>query len=109
MINYPKGAERYFVIQNRQQTIELLKLFLEKGYRWIVREPGADHLLLFSLKPKKYMKIESWGYENENLPGAKMAEIIKNTDITEIRWQNRQPTDLEQFIKDNEESGVDEI
>lgn len=48
------------------------------------------------------MDMQSWGYRERDYNNSMMAESIKNTDITEIRWENRQPTDLRLFIKDNE-------
>lgn len=104
IIDFPKGAERYFVVHDRQESIKVMKALYEKGYRWVVRNLEMDELSLFSCKPKKYLKLESWGYTDSDLRTDKsmMSESIKNTDITEIRWQNRQPTELEQFIKDNE-------
>lgn len=102
LLKIPNVQERFTEVQNREETVRLLKYFLRKGYRWVVREEQSPILLLFSLKPKKYLKLQCWGYTNENAEGALMAEVIKNIDITEILWSNRQPTNLEQFIKDNE-------
>lgn len=98
------GADRYFILHDRQKAIRVMKALYEKGYRWIARCSDSDSLMLYNLKPKKYMDMQIWGYTDSDLRCGKtmMAESIKNEDITEIRWENRQPTDLWQFIKDNE-------
>ena len=101
-INFPKGAERYFINHNRQEAIKVMKSMYRKGYRWIARDCESESLMLFNLKPKKYMDISSWGYRESDYNNSMMAESIKNDDIAEICWKNRQPTDLWQFIKDNE-------
>lgn len=79
-----------------------MKTMYMKGYRWILRDYDSEYLSLYSLKPKRYFDLNSWGYRDENALGVLMSESIKNADIKEIRWQNRQPTDLQQFIFDNE-------
>lgn len=101
-INFPKGAERYFINHNRWEAVKVMKTLYQSGYRWIARDYESESLMLYNLKPKKYMDISSWGYRESDYNNSMMAESIKNTDITEIRWKNQQPTDLGQFIKDNE-------
>lgn len=68
----------------------------------MVRDDGTECLALFSLKPKRYMELEAWGYVDENDPKAKPCQVISNTDITEIRWQNRYPTVISEFVKGDE-------
>lgn len=99
---FQKGGERYFIVHNRETTVKLLKIFYDAGYKWVTRDFESDYLNLFNLKPKKYLDVKIWGYRNPEHEGIMMMESVKNTDITEIRWQNRQPIELEQFIKDNE-------
>lgn len=57
---------------------------------------------LFTSNKQDWETPQHWGYRESDYNNSMMAESIKNVDITEIRWKNRQPTDLEQFIKDNE-------
>lgn len=92
----------YLRDKNRQETIELLKLYYDKGFRYVVRDPEIKVLVLFSLKPKKYRKEEFWGYVNVDDPKVIPCQVIFNTDITEIRWVNRCPTLISEFIKGDE-------
>lgn len=95
-------VEDFFRVKNRDETIRLLKKFYKKGYRYVVRGPEDVYLALFSVKPKKYRSFEDCGYINEDDPKAKPCQLIKNTDITEIRWQNRYPTVISEFVKGDE-------
>ena len=76
-INYISliGAERYFVIHNRQEAVKVMKTMYEEGYRWIARDYESDSLMLYNLKPKKYMDISSWGYKDKEV-----AEMIGTTN-----------------------------
>jgi hypothetical protein len=85
-------------LKNRADTIKDLKRYFERGFRYVVRDLDGEYLVLFSLKPKKYMDYEIWGYVNEYDPKAIPCQIIKNTDITEINWKNRSATLLEDFL-----------
>lgn len=87
-------------INTRQQAKDLLERLSKQGYRYIARDPESEWILCFSLKPKRYLKLECWGYVNENSDGAMMASGFKNVDITEIRWNNRSPTMIEDFLSD---------
>lgn len=70
----------------------------EKGYKYVVRDKESEFLSCFSLKPKRYRDLESWGYLNPDEPKAMMAYPIKNTDITEINWSNRSATLILDFL-----------
>lgn len=85
-------------LYTREQAMSLLQELHEKGYRYVVRDKELSYLNCFSLKPKKYMDIESWGYVNPDAPGVMMSYPIKNADITEINWTNRSATLIEEFI-----------
>ena len=76
-INYISliGAERYFVIHNRQEAVKVMKTMYEEGYRWFARDYESDSLMLYNLKPKKYMDISSWGYKDKEV-----AEMIGTTN-----------------------------
>lgn len=51
-INFPKGAERYFVEHSRHEAVKVMKTMYEKGYRWVTRDSDSDSLMLYNLKPK---------------------------------------------------------
>lgn len=86
-------------LKNRTDTTKELKKYFDGGFRYVVRDLDGKHLVLFSLKPKKYMDLESWGYVNEFDPKAIPCQTIRNTDITEINWKNRSAVLIEDFIK----------
>lgn len=88
-------------MKNREEVIQFLEMHRSK-YQYIVREPDAPFLLLFSLKPKKYKPENFWGYYNENAAGVEPAIIIDNTDITEISWSNRSATKIEDWLEGQE-------
>ena len=85
-------------VNTRQQAIEILEQLYKKGYSYVVRNKDSDFLSCFSLKPKKYMGLEIWGYVDSDLQGAKMSYIFRNTDITEIKWSNRSATLIAEFL-----------
>lgn len=90
-------------VNNRKQAIDLLKQLQEKGYGYVVRDNEMPYLICFSLKPKKYRDTESWGYVNPDVMGAKSAYPIKNTDISEVNWNNRSATLISDFLKYQDE------
>lgn len=87
-------------VNTRQQAMDLLKRLSEQGYKFVTRDPGSEWLICFSLKPKKYMELGCWGYVNEHKPGVLVANGFKNDDINEIRWDNRSPTVIDEFLSD---------
>lgn len=82
----------------REQMVIILNQLYEKGYRYVVRDKEALYLSCYSLKPKKYRDMESWGYKNPQAQGAAMAYPIRNTDIKEINWTNRSAMPISDFI-----------
>lgn len=86
-------------INNREQTIILLKQLQEKGYSHVVRDHEMPYLTCFSLRPKKYRDTESWGYIDQGATGARGAYSIKNTDISEVNWTNRSATLISDFLE----------
>lgn len=85
--------------KTREEVVELLKDISEKGYKYVVRDKDMPFLSCFSLKPKRYREIESWGYVNENATGVLPAYPIKNKDITEINYNNRSATLISNWLK----------
>lgn len=97
-MSFEQQQEIVFRMNTRQQAIEILEQLYEKGYRYVARDKDSDFLICFSLKPKKYMKLEFWGYVDSDAQGVKMAYIFRNTDITEIKWSNRSATLIAEFL-----------
>ncbi|MEO1768286.1 hypothetical protein [Candidatus Enterococcus ferrettii] len=92
--------EEMLRMNTRQQAVKLLKRLSKQGYKYVTRDLESEWLLCFNLKPKRYLDLEIWGYVNEKDDGAMMARGFKNTDITEIRWSNRSPTLINEFLSD---------
>ena len=97
--------EEYLRVKSREEVIGELKKYYKKGYRYVVRDFNCCYLSLFSIKPKRFRDLESWGYANPNAHGVLMAESIKNYDITEINYKNRSATLIADFIKRSESNG----
>lgn len=76
-------------LNDREQTLKILKELYEKGYRYVVRDKDTPYLSCFSLKPKRYREMEFWGYVDPYVDGAMMSYPIKNVDITEINYKVR--------------------
>lgn len=91
-----------FELKSRPQVIEKLKTMHDRGYRWVVRDKDMPYLCCYSIKPKRYRDIDAWGYADPYARGAVPAYPIKNTDITEINYNNRSATAIYDFILDNE-------
>lgn len=87
-----------FKEKNRLEVIEKLKELHERGYRYVVRDKDMPILLCFSLKPKRYRDTHSWGYVDAYDKKALPAFPIRNTDITEINYNNRSAMLIEEFI-----------
>ncbi|WP_270791570.1 hypothetical protein [Enterococcus avium] len=90
-------------MKNREEVIRFLETQRDK-YQYVVREPYAPYLLLFSSKPKKYTKYQFWGYAPNDLEG-EPAIHIDNTDIKEINWSNRSATKIEDWLEGQEGEG----
>lgn len=88
-------------LKNRTDALKELKKYLDRGFRYVVRDLEGEWLVLFSLKPKRYMDLEAWGYVNGDDPKARPCQIIRNLDITEINWKNRSAVLIENFLNGN--------
>ncbi len=88
-------------LNTRKETIEILKQQHAKGYRYVVRDKEMPYLICFSIKPKRYRDMESWGYVDSDADGVMGAYPIKNTDITEIHFNNRAATLISNFLDKN--------
>ncbi len=112
VIEFPEksAAQQYkesefFREKSRADVMEWLKEKYEKGFRYVVRdEENANRsdawLVIFSMKPKKYMDDRCWGYREKDFNDIESmpAEVIKNTDMLEINWNNRSATDIEKLL-----------
>lgn len=112
VIEFPEksAAQQYkesefFREKSRADVMEWLKEKYEKGFRYVVRdEENANRsdawLVIFSMKPKKYMDDGCWGYREKDFNDIESmpAEVIKNTDMLEINWNNRSATDIEKLL-----------
>ncbi|OTN77098.1 hypothetical protein A5886_002178 [Enterococcus sp. 8G7_MSG3316] len=94
-------VKEYVRLKNRMDTLKELKKYFDRGFRYVVRDLEGEWLVLFSLKPKRYMDLEAWGYVNEDDPKARPCQIIRNLDITEINWKSRNAVLIEDFLKNN--------
>lgn len=90
-------------LNTRDETLAILQRLYERGYRYVVREKEMSYLVCFSLKPKRFMELEIWGYPNVEASGVVPAYPIKNEDITEINWNNRSATLIYDFLTKHKE------
>jgi len=88
----------------RSDVMNLLTNLYKRGYMYVVRDKDMPYLICFSLKPKRYLDTESWGYVNPDEEGVLPAYPIKNTDITEVNYSNKSATLITDLIKALEES-----
>jgi hypothetical protein len=98
-------TEEWGRTKTREEIMAWLKVKYEKGFRYVVRDEEnhvhSDYwLVIFSMKPKKYMDDGCWGYREKDFNDIESmpAEIIKNTDMLEISWNNRSATDIEKLL-----------
>ena len=112
VVSFPAKTEKqkyqeseFFRDKSRDEVMEWLKVKYEKGFRYVVRdEENANRsdawLVIFSMKPKKYMDDGCWGYREKDFNDIESmpAEVIKNTDMLEINWNNRSATDIEKLL-----------
>lgn len=80
-------------VYNRQEAIEKLKELGSKGFKYVVRNEAGGWLSCFSTKPIKIKYERYWGYTQKDLNnnlGLPVA-IVRNDDITEINWDNKEP------------------
>ncbi|EGO2676761.1 hypothetical protein [Enterococcus faecalis] len=93
-------VKKILEIKSRDEALEVMGEALKKGFKYVVRDCDSEYLSFFSLKPKKYMDLGSWGYVNENAQGALPSIVVlRNTDITEISWRNKQPIIITEYLK----------
>lgn len=81
------------------ELIKTLQDLHEKGYRYLAQDNDIDALCCFSLKPKKYNEIESWGYINPDAQGVLPAYPILKADIPNVKWSNRSATLIESYLE----------
>ena len=112
IIEFPEksSAQQYkesefFREKSRDEVMEWLNVKYEKVFRYIAwDEENANRsdawLVIFSMKPKKYMDDGCWGYREKDFNDIESmpAEVIKNTDMLEISWNNKSATDLEKLL-----------
>ena len=112
VVSFPTKTEKqkyqeseFFRDKSREDTIVWLKDKYKKGFRYVVRdEENANRsdawLVVFSMKPKKYKDDGCWGYREKDFNDIESmpAEVIKNTDMLEISWNNKSATDLEKLL-----------
>ena len=112
VVSFPAKTEKqkyleseFFREKSREEVMAWLKVKYEKGFRYVVRdEENANRsdawLVIFSMKPKKYTDDGCWGYREKDFNDIESipAEVIKNTDMLEISWNNRSATDLEKLL-----------
>jgi hypothetical protein len=98
-------TEEWGRVKTREEVMAWLKIKYEKGFRYVVRDEENDvhsdyWLVIFSMKPKRYMDDGCWGYREKDFNDIESmpAEIIKNTDMLEIHWNNRSATDIEKLL-----------
>jgi hypothetical protein len=90
----------FFRPKSQEEVMAWLKIRYEKGFRYVVRDEDSEWLTIYSMKPKRYMDESGWGYREKDFNDIESmpAEIIKNTDISEINWNNKSATDLEKLL-----------
>ena len=112
IIEFPEksSAQQYkesefFREKSREEVMAWLNVKYEKGFRYIARDEENVNrsdawLVIFSMKPKKYMDDGCWGYREKDFNDIESmpAEVIKNTDMLEISWNNKSATDLEKLL-----------
>ncbi|MEX3623743.1 hypothetical protein [Viridibacillus arvi] len=85
----------------KESIVNVLNQLYEEGYRYVVRDKDKNYLICYSLKPKKYLELEAWGYVNPDAQGAIMAHPFENTDNTEITWSNSSATLISDYLAKN--------
>lgn len=110
MSDYLDRIKKIMELKSRDEALEVMEEAFKRGFKYVVRDYDSEYLSFFSLKPKKYMDLGSWGYVNENAQGALPSTVIlKNTDITEISWRNKQPIIITEFLKYQKTGLEDEL
>lgn len=87
-------------LSDRKNTLIWLERAYELGYRYVVRELDSEYLNCYSLKPKRYLMDNDWGYtlKDQESREALPAAIIKNEDMKEINYSNRSATLITELI-----------
>lgn len=81
--------------------IAALKELKNKGYKYIVRDPGMKSVACFTAKPKKYNMGDEdffWGYSDIDLKASKPAHPIFY-DAPGIYSNGKQATFIEDWLK----------
>ena len=92
-------------LKNRSEAIGVIKNAYQDGFRYVVRDFDSQYLSFFNYKPKKWRDLNSWGYTDADLikPDCMPSILIlKNEDITEIKWTNQKPTLISEFLEVSE-------
>lgn len=86
-------------MMSKEQLKERVAELQKEGYTYIARCKDSDWLTCYSVKPKKFMDLEIWGYANPDAPGVKMAYPLQCLFYTEINWSNRSPLLITDFLE----------
>ncbi|PQC15940.1 DNA topoisomerase [Enterococcus faecalis] len=110
MSDYLDRIKKIMELKSRAEALEVMEEALKRGFKYVVRDCDSEYLSFFSLKPKKYTDLGSWGYVNENAQGALPSIVVlRNTDITEISWRNKHPIIITEFLKYQKAGLEDEL
>lgn len=78
---------------------ELLDKYYREGYRYAAQEEGSEYILLFNLKPKKYISLDCWGYHEKDLERKEtLMAMPLELRIGCVKWSNRQPTLISELL-----------
>lgn len=104
---FPEREKSILEMHSREEAVAALNKLYEKGYRYAVRDRDMPYIICYSLKPKRYRDIESWGYVDPDEEGALMAYPFKNIDVTEINYSNRSATLIKDFLSEENEQAAE--
>lgn len=105
LMTWETEIQKVMRLKNRAEAIQVIKQAYQDGFRYIVRDVDSQYLSFYNYKPKKWRNLHSWGYTDADLPKMDCmpsALILKNIDITEIKWTNQRPTLIKEFLEREE-------
>lgn len=87
------------MMDRRTARLSTIKVLLQKGYEWFACDKDGT-MVAYEVKPFKMTDDEWWNYDSEE---PKFLTLDNADDIDFVKWEDEEPTNITEWIKNEEE------
>ena len=91
------------MIDRREAILLVVKVLLQKGYEWLACDADGT-IVAYEVKPFKMTEDEWWNYDSEE---PKFLTLDNAHDINFVKWEDEEPTNIDEWLKKEEEEMID--